>query len=300
MKIPYYPGCTLKTKAKNFEVSALSVAKALDIELIEIPRWNCCGVVPSLSSDDLMRHLAPIRNFIRIEEMNKAGIVNNEFRIVTLCSMCFNTLKMSNLRMKKNREDLNTVNDVMYLENEHYKQDVEVVHFLEILKDLPKELLQQKIKNPLPDLKVSPYYGCTLLRPKEVGIDDPEDPKIFENLLVNLGVNVVNNPLKTRCCGSYQVVSDKEIVSKLVYDILISAKKSGADIIITSCPLCAFNLDRRQKDIIELYHDFEPIPIIYFTQLMAALFSLNEDVYRFDENYINPRELLIRKELVSS
>lgn len=299
MKIPYYPGCTLKTKARNFESSAITVAKALNIELVEIPRWNCCGVVPSLSNDDLMRHLAPVRNFIRVEEMNKNGIVKDEYRIVTLCSMCFNSLKMSNLRMKKNKEDLNKINDVMYLETEHYKQDVEVVHFLEILKDIPPSEIKEKVKNPLPELKVSPYYGCTLLRPKEVGIDEPEDPSIFEELLLNLGVNVVNNPLKTRCCGSYQVVADKNIVISLVYDILTSAKQNGAELIVTSCPLCLFNLDRRQKEIIEKDHNFEPIPIIYFTQLMAILFGYSEEAFKYEDNYISPKELFMRKELSS-
>jgi heterodisulfide reductase subunit B len=300
MKIPYYPGCTLKTKAKNFETSAIAVAKALEIELVEIPRWNCCGAVPSLSDDDLIRHIAPIRNFIRVEEMNKDGIVSDEYKIVTLCSMCFNTLKMSNLRMKKNKEDLSKINDVMYLEKEHYKQDVEVVHLLEILKGIPSSKIKEQIKNPMPELKVSPYYGCTLLRPKEVGIDDPEDPSIFEELLSTLGVSVVNNPLKTRCCGSYQVVSDKNIVSSLVYDILTSAKENKAELIVTSCPLCFFNLDRRQKDIIKLHHDFEPIPILYFTQLMAILFGLDEDAFKFEENYVNFKDLFKRKELVSN
>ncbi|MBP8707648.1 MAG: CoB--CoM heterodisulfide reductase iron-sulfur subunit B family protein [Caldisericia bacterium] len=300
MKIPYYPGCTLKTKAKNFEISSIAVAKSLGVEFVEIPRWNCCGAVPSLSSDDLIRHFAPIRNFIRVEEMNKAGIVDNEYRMVTLCAMCYNTLKMSNLRMRRNKEDLDKINDVMYLETEHYKQDVEVVHFLEILKDIDADKLQKNIKNPLPDLKVSPYYGCTLLRPKEIGIDDPEDPKIMENLLTNLSVTLVNNPLKTRCCGSYQVVSDKDIITSLGYDILNNAKRAGAEVIVTSCPLCQFNLDRRQKDIIELHHDFEPIPVLYFTQLMAFLFDLGEETYGFEQNYIDPKKVLNRKELVSN
>jgi len=232
--------------------------------------------------------------------MNKEGVVKDEYRIITLCSMCFNTLKMSNLRMKKNREDLSKINEVMYLEKEDYKQDVEIVHFLEILRDLKASEIQQRVKNPLPDLKVSPYYGCTLLRPKEVGIDDPEDPKIFENLLTNLGVTVINNPLKTRCCGSYQVVSDKDIVTSLVYDILNNAKKSGAELVVTSCPLCAFNLDRRQKEIVEIYPNFEQIPILYFTQIMAILFGLNEVTYGFEQNYVNPHKLLVRKELVSN
>jgi len=78
MKIPYFPGCTLKTTAKNFENSAIASAKKIGIEFVELDRWNCCGVVASLTSDDLMKHLAPVRNFLRIQEMKKQGLVDNE------------------------------------------------------------------------------------------------------------------------------------------------------------------------------------------------------------------------------
>ena len=130
MKYPYYPGCTLKTKAKNFEKSALAVANTLGIELIELDRWNCCGAVPSLASDDLMKHLAPIRNFLRVKEMNRNGILDNQYQLIVLCSMCYNVLKISNLRVKTVNEDLGKLNDFMYKEIEKYDKEVEVVHFI--------------------------------------------------------------------------------------------------------------------------------------------------------------------------
>ena len=144
MKIPYYPGCTLKTQAKNFEISALASAKVLGIELVELPRWNCCGTVFSLTSDDLIHHVAPIRNLIRVEEMNKEGIMKDEYRLVTLCSMCYNTLKRANLRIKENPEELKKINAFMHLE-EDYQGKVKVVHFLEILKEIGFEKIKQKL-----------------------------------------------------------------------------------------------------------------------------------------------------------
>ena len=296
-KIPYYPGCTLKTTAKNFENSAIATARALGIELLEIPRWNCCGTVFSLTDDDLIHHVASVRNFVRVQEMNDYGLVKNENRLVTLCAMCFNTLKSTNLRMKNNAEDLSKINDLMYRE-EDYQGKIEVLHFLELLKSLGFEKIRDRVKKPLKGLKVAPYYGCMILRPQEIGIDDPEDPTIQKDLLESLGANPIDTPYKRVCCGSYQTVKEKNIVAELAYDILSHAQKEGAEALATVCPLCAFNLDNRQKEVKAAHPDFEEIPIFYVTQLMAIAFGLGNEFYGFDQNYIDPRPLLKKKALI--
>ena len=85
-KIPYYPGCTLANTAKNFDRSAREAMKSLDWELDELPRWNCCGTVYSLASDNLINHVGPIRILNHVQEQGQG-------RMTTLCSMCFHTLK---------------------------------------------------------------------------------------------------------------------------------------------------------------------------------------------------------------
>jgi len=297
MKIPYFPGCTLKTTAKNFEISALEVSKVLDIELIELPKWNCCGTVTSLTSDDLMHHLAPIRDLIRVEEMNESGLVDNEFRVVALCTMCFNVLKRSNQRIKERPDEFKKLNDFMYLEKD-YQGKTEVIHYMELLRDLDFSKVSEKVKKPLKGLKVSPYYGCLMLRPKEVGIDDPESPTIQGDLLSSIGAEVIDNPFKTRCCGSYQTVRDKYAVAELAYDIITRARKNGAEMITSSCPLCLFNLADRQKEVMERHPEFEPMPVLYFTQLMALAFGLDEKYFGFEDNFIDPRPLLREKGLL--
>ncbi len=297
MKIPYYPGCTLKSTAKHFENSAIASAKALDIEFIELPKWNCCGVVTPLAEDDIMHHVAPVRNMIRVLEMNKAGTVSNEKRLLTLCSMCFNTLKRSSLRVKEKIDDLDILNDFMYKE-EDYDGSVEIVHFLEILKENGFDKINKKVKKSLKDLKVAPYYGCMLLRPKDIGLDDPERPTIFEELLSALNAPPVDWRAKNKCCGSFLTLENKETVAKLGHDILTNAQKSGADMIITSCPLCAFNLDNRQKIIKKIHPEFETIPVLYFTQLMAIAFGLDKELIGLDKNFINPIPLLESKGLL--
>ena len=111
MKLNYYPGCTMKNHAKNFEDSAIGALKKLDIEVVEIPRWNCRGTVYSLATDDLMHHVAPIRNLLRVKEME-----DTSDDVMTLCSMCYNTLKRSNERVKREPESLKVINELMYKE----------------------------------------------------------------------------------------------------------------------------------------------------------------------------------------
>jgi len=291
MKISYYPGCTLKKNALNLETSALAVGKELGIEMVELPRWNCCGTVFTLASDDLMRQAAPIRNLIRVQELG-------ENQVVTLCSMCYNTLKRANLLVKNDNEKLATLNEFMDQE-EDYRGDVKVIHLLEILKnDVGFDKIREKVKKPLNGLKVAPYYGCLLTRPKEIGLDDMEEPTILHDLVESLGAEVIDDPLKTECCGAYQTVSNKEVVADRTYNILTSAQSRGAEAIVLSCPLCDFNLDHRQKDVEEKYHDFEKIPVFYFTQLMAIAFGMDENVCGLDLNYVNPLPLLRKKKLI--
>ena len=288
MKVPYFPGCTLKTTATNFETSAIEVAKQLGIEMVELNRWNCCGVVSYLVSDDLMKHMAPVRNFIRVQEMNKTGVVENENRLVTLCSMCYNTLNLSNKRMQKNPDDLQKINDFMHREETKYDGSVEVVHLLPLIQDLGWEAVSKHVKKPLNNIKVAPYYGCMLLRPKNVGIDDAEDPKILQELISALGAEAIDWDSGSRCCGSYHTVNNKDIVINLSRGIIEDARRNGADIIITSCPLCAFNLDNRQQDILEKDPEFETMPIVYFSQLIGVAFAIDKEKLGWEFNHISP------------
>lgn len=292
MKISYYPGCTLKSNAKNFEDSTLCSLKQLDVEVVELPRWNCCGTVFSLATDDLIHHVAPIRNLIRVKE-------SNTDRVMTLCAMCYNTLKRANERVKGDKESLDKINEFMYREDVKYEGDVKVLHLLELLRDeIEFENVAKKVVKPLKDLKVANYYGCMLVRPKEIGFDDVENPTILENLTSVLGATPIDFPYKTECCAAYQTVDKPEIVAERTYHILTSAQSQGAEIVTVSCPLCAFNLDNRQKETLQKYPEFKNIPILYFTQIMAIALGCPEESLRFDLHFIDPKPILKQKGLI--
>ncbi len=292
MKLTYYPGCTLKANARNFEDSALYALEQLDIEVEELSRWNCCGTVFSLATDDLIHHMAPIRNLIRVKE-------SGSDRVMTLCAMCYNTLKRANERMKADPESLEKINKVMYKEEIDYEGDVEILHLLELIRDEIKfENLTNKVVKPLKNLKVACYYGCMLVRPKEIGFDDVENPTVMENLVSALGGDPVDFPYKTECCGAYQTVDKPDIIAERTNQIIGSAVSRGAEVMVVSCPLCAFNLDHRQKQTVQIYQDFKGLPILYFTQLLAIALNCTEDTLRLDLHYFDPKPILQGKGLI--
>ncbi len=292
MKICYYPGCTLKNHAKNFEDSTICALNTLGIEVDELDRWNCCGTVFSLTTDDLIHHVAPVRNLIRAKEAHYD-------KIMTVCAMCFNTLKRANEKVKSDPDSLEILNNFMDREQTKYEGDVQVFHLLEFLRDEIKfENLFKKVVRPLRKLKVASYYGCLLVRPKEIGFDDMENPTILEDLMNVLGAESIDFPFKTECCGAYQTVDNPGIIAERTNQILTSAQNQGAEVVVVSCPLCAFNLDQRQKQTAEIYPEFKHIPVLYFTQPLAIAFGCPEKTLRFDLNFIDPKPILKEKGLI--
>ena len=291
MELSYFPGCTLKTNARNFEDSAIASLAALGVNLVELPRWNCCGVTYSLADDDLMRQVAPIRDLIRVKEQGYSKVVN-------LCAFCFNTLKNANLLIRTDEEKRDTINRFMDEEVDYYGE-VEVVHGLEVLRDdIGWEKISEKVKVPLKGLKLAPYYGCMLLRPKEIAIDNSERPRILHRLLGALGAEVVDFPFSIECCGSFQTVGNPEFALESSWNILSSALRWGADALVLSCPLCDFNLGQKQRALMKKYPEFKGIPIFYFTQLLALSLGLDPKVCRFELNYGGAEALLESKGLL--
>jgi heterodisulfide reductase subunit B len=285
MGLAYYPGCTLKTRAKNLEEPAVASMQILGFKLDEVPRWNCCGAVYSLAEDDLMHQVAPVRNLIRVKKQGKT-------ELVTLCAFCLNTLKRANLLMKEDPAKRDTLNDFID-EGIDYSGEVMVVHLLEVLRDeIGWEALSQGVKLPLRGLKVAPYYGCTLLRPREVAIDSVENPTVLADFLKALGASPVDFPESTTCCGSYQVVSSPGDIPEYARPVLSSALKHGAEALVLTCPLCDHNLGWGQKELIKKGSAVREMPLFYFTQLLALSLGLDPKICHFELNYGRPESLL--------
>jgi len=285
MKVSYYPGCTLKTKAKNLEEGAVAAMAALGVQFEELPRWNCCGAVHSLTEDDLIHQVAPVRDLVRAMDQGSD-------KVVTLCSMCYNTLARANELMKKDEVKRKTINDFMN-EEKDYAGEVEVLHFLNFLRDdVGWDKIRQGVKVSLNGLKVATYYGCTLTRPKNVAIDTNGERTIMKEFLDVVGAAPVEFADETLCCGSYQILSNPDAALDVAAKIIESAARAGAEALVLSCPLCEFNLAKKQAELIQKGKIAKELPVYYFTQLLAVALGLGADATRFDLSPASAAELL--------
>lgn len=258
MTYSYYPGCTLKNKAKDLDRYARISAEALGVTLEEIPDWQCCGGVYPMAKDEIATKLSSVRTLMKAQQ------VGND--LVTMCSACHNVVKQVNNDMKD--EDLSQkVARYMGLE-EGYKGDVNVIHFLELLRDkIGFDVLKSKVVNPLNGRKIAPYYGCLLLRPSKVmKMDDPENPTIMEDFIKALGAEPVKYSMRNECCGGYTTLENENIAKTNAQAVIENAVNNGADEIITACPLCMYNLRKNSN----------AIKVTYFTEILAQALGLTE------------------------
>lgn len=259
MKYSYYPGCTLRTKAKDLDTYARISAKVLGFELEEIEEWQCCGGVYPLGTDEIASKLSSVRALKAAQEKNQD--------LITLCSACHHVIKRVNDDMK-NVEDIRTrANNYMELD-EPYTGETTVLHFLEVLRDrIGFDVLKEKIVNPLKGRKIGAYYGCLLLRPSELlAFDNPENPTIIEDFIRAIGAQPVVYPYRNECCGGYISLKEKQMAQSMTDKIMTSASGFGADSLITACPLCLYNLN--------LTDSKAKLPVQYFTELLAEALGL--------------------------
>lgn len=259
MKICYYPGCTLKSKATRLNDQALAIAKHLGVEMVEIPEWQCCGAELSTSPDEIASKLSSIRALDYAK--------HNGGKLLTLCSACHNVIKRVNDSVKKDENLCAKANRYLELE-EDYNGETEVIHYLEMLRDVVGfDNIKKAVVKPL-NRKVAAYYGCLLLRPSKVmQFDNPENPKIMEDLIVALGGTPVIYPYRNECCGAYVSLKSPELAKQKSLNVVNSATSFGAGEIVTVCPLCLYNLEKNCG---------EKANIRYFTDLLAEALGIDE------------------------
>lgn len=251
MIFSYYPGCTLRTTGKALDESARKCAAAFGVTMEEIPDWQCCGAVYPQATDEIATRLSSARALIAAKNENR--------ELLTLCSACHHVIKRVNNDIKTNetiRERINT-----YL-GEDYSGETNVIHYLEMLRDrVGFDKIKEAVKNPLKGRKIAAYYGCMLLRPaKEMAFDNPENPSIIEDFIKAIGAEPVIYSYRNECCGGYVTMEDKTLAKKKAQAVVDSAAAKGAEMIITACPLCLYNLDSNTDG---------KIPVRYFTELLA-------------------------------
>ena len=309
----YYPGCSLHASGREYDISTRALFKALNLGLKEVPDWFCCGATPAHNVDELLS--------LSLGAKNLSLAQNVEGDLAVACAACFSRLKTTQHALKGDRAKKAQVERAI---DGPAALDKPVKHILEILaRDFGLTRLAENVRKPLAGLKVACYYGCLLTRPPEVPqLDDCEDPRIMEDILLALGAQPVDWSHRMECCGANFTLSRPGVVLKLSNAILESARGEGADCIMVACPLCHGNLDIRQHGIKEKYGkpegtllgnifgseilqggcgDTEPrpeTPIFYVTQLAGLAMGVPTDRLGLESIIIDPMPLLREKGLL--
>ena len=258
----YFPGCTLKNKAIELDAYARFSAEALGFELKEIDEWQCCGGVYPMSQKEVASKLPSVRAL--------ADARDNNQDLVTLCAACYNVLKQTNNAVINDEFTAFKANTYLKADEIQYNGETKVLHFLEILRDvIGWDAVKAAVKNPLKGKKIGAYYGCLLLRPGNVmQFDDPENPQIIEDFIKAIGATPVIYAQRNECCGAYTMFEDSSIPAKRSEAILNNAEDFGAELLVTSCPLCRYNLIKNKKD--------SKLDVIYFTELLAEALGVKD------------------------
>lgn len=260
MTYSYFPGCTLKTKGKQLDIWGRAAAQALGVTLEELPQWQCCGAVYPMAKDEIATRLSSVRALMAAGEKGQ--------ELVTLCSACHHVIKRVNGDMKNDEVIRDRVSRYLGLTTP-YAGETNVLHYLEVLRDrVGFENLKKKVVNPLTGKRIGAYYGCLLLRPsKEMAFDNPENPRIMEDFIRAIGAEPIVYARRNECCGGYCTLEDKSYAAKQVAKIMDNARAQGAEMLITACPLCMYNLRENAQD---------GLPVYYFTELLAQALGVKE------------------------
>ncbi|MBM7855401.1 heterodisulfide reductase subunit B [Desulfohalotomaculum tongense] len=276
MKFAYYPGCSLESTGQEFDYSIRAVSKALDVELVELPDWVCCGSTSAHATSHKLALALPAQNLVIAEEQRLDPVVP--------CSACYNRLKTAEHAIKTNDELRKQVESLLGC---RFTGEVQTKSALEAFtKDVGLTAITKRVERKLTGLKVVCYYGCLTSRPPEaVAFEDPENPQSMDKLMKALGAEPLTWSYKTDCCGASLSITKADIVYSMTGRILDAAVEAGAQAIVTTCPLCQTNLETRRRGGID-------IPVFYFTELMGLAFGLPDTNRWFKKHMVDPMPLV--------
>ncbi|MCR4442024.1 MAG: CoB--CoM heterodisulfide reductase iron-sulfur subunit B family protein [Peptococcaceae bacterium] len=289
MKLAYYPGCSLSSTGIEFGMSAPVLAKALGLELWEIPEWNCCGSSSAHVTDHNLALALPARNLAIAEE---AGL-----DVVVPCAACYARLKAAEAAVRSSRR---TKEEIEKIIDRKYEAKITVRSLLDIIyTEIGPAKIREKVLRPLEGLRVAAYYGCLLVRPPKVAqFEDPENPVSMDRLLSAAGAEPVDWGYKTECCGGGHPTISPEFGLKILKPIYEEARYAGADCFVTACPMCFTNLDMRQKEVGKQHGTVYNLPVFYITELLGLALGFEARELGINRHLVNALPLLKHKGLL--
>ncbi|MDF1499460.1 MAG: CoB--CoM heterodisulfide reductase iron-sulfur subunit B family protein [Anaerolineales bacterium] len=287
MKFGYYPGCSLGSTARPYDLSTRAIAEPFGLELVEVEDWNCCGSMEYFAVNASAGYALVGRN------LALAAGQDVFTKLVAPCSACYLNLRKVDKYLGQYPEVKKRTDEALAVGGLSYKPgSLDVRHLIDVIvHDVGFKAIADKVTNPLKGLRLAPYYGCLIARPdlgQDSALDDAEYPTHMDKLLDVLGATVIDFPLKTHCCGGHMTQVSAETGYEMIRQLLKNASEYEADAIVTLCPMCQLNLDAYQSNINKHFGTSFKLPILYFTQMIGLAIGLT------------PKELGLGKEIVSS
>ena len=277
MEFGYYPGCALHGSSNDYEQSVRACFEKLGVKLSELEDWICCGATAAHSINQKLATALPARNLAIAE---KSGCTN----LLAPCPMCSMELIKAKQTIQANEDVRKEMSEIVELP---VTGTTEVVNLIQVFQAIGLDAIKSKVTDSLDRFKPACYYGCLLTRPpKTLRFDDCEHPSSMETILRELGAEPVEWNYKTECCGAGMTLCDSEAVVDLAHKIIVNAKKHGANVIVTACPMCQMNLDMRQADVVKKFAESLDMPICYLSDLVGLALGLSPKELGIHRHYV--------------
>jgi heterodisulfide reductase subunit B len=290
-KLKFFPGCSLaEGMAVSYHTSNSAVLKKTGAQIEILDEWNCCGSVY------LTNYTGGHKASVGLGALNIAKATKENADLVIACSECNRKMLRSRYYLKKDEYLQKEIRNFLEKDDMPLNVDTGIYHLLDYyINNIGFKKIKEHIKFPLNDLKVYPYIGCLYSRPKKYfdEVDsrrDPEKPKELGILMESLGCNVVHANYITECCGASSVLTKEELANDMLKSIFNDVEDTGADVVVTVCPMCHLNLDSRQR-----YLGMKRrIPVLHFTQLIGLAMDLKQKDLGLNTNITNIAPLMTK------
>jgi succinate dehydrogenase / fumarate reductase cytochrome b subunit len=288
MKVAYWPGCVSRGFTPELHGAMAKIAPLLDIELVELDRASCCGAGVIAEHNQELADTLNARTFALAQQTDGAMMMN-------ICSTCQGSQSECQERLDSNAEYREHINANLGDEGLAYQRGIENKNLLWLLvEELGLDTVSAKVKRPLENLRVGPFYGCYIVRPTDrLNIDETNPRDTYLHLLIEaLGGTVIDYAGAYRCCGFPIITMNKSASLKQAGRHLGDAIDAEADCLVTPCPLCHLNLDLQQPLAAREVGRDLGLPVLHLPQLVGLALGLDPGELGMARHVVKPTTVI--------
>jgi len=291
VKVAYWPGCVSRGFTPELHGSMAQVAPLLDIELVALDRASCCGAGVIAEHNQELADTLNARTFALAQK----EIADGADLMMNICSTCQGAQTECQERLDGNSEYREHINETLAPEGLTYEKGISNKNFLWLMvEEIGLDAIKAKVKRPLTDLRVGPFYGCYIVRPTErlgIGRDNPRD-RYLQMLIEALGGTVVDYAGQYKCCGFPIITMNREASLKQAGRHLGDAIDADADCLVTPCPLCHLNLDLQQPGAEKVVGRDLGMPVLHLPQLVGLALGLEPKELGMTKHVVKPTSVI--------